>query len=222
MTKLLCSKCKQTKDYGEFWPCYVKLAVEQGRRVQCRSCYREWARSRNATLRSVRPERDSRTCSRCLAAKSESEFAPSVWAQTKVTWCRDCTRLYYKARNAVDGHKKENAIRRRRERVAEVRSIKASMGCQVCGERHPACLDFHHRDPATKRKTVAEMVAAGWSNEVLETEIAKCDLLCANCHRKHHDIEDAHPLKRRDYVPVPRKNRTRIKKLNLRSHVPVR
>jgi hypothetical protein len=59
-------------------------------------------------------------------------------------------------------------------------------GCIVCGEADPRCLDFHHRDPATKLKCVAKMMSTTRNWAAVLEEIKKCDVLCANCHRKHH------------------------------------
>ena len=57
--------------------------------------------------------------------------------------------------------------------------------CQTCGyDKCPNALDFHHRDPLTKNKTVADLLHRDW--ELVEAEVAKCDLLCANCHRELH------------------------------------
>lgn len=60
-------------------------------------------------------------------------------------------------------------------------------GCVSCGETDVACLDFHHRDPETKEGHIGEFRKFGMKR--LLTEIAKCDVLCANCHRKHHRDE---------------------------------
>ena len=57
-------------------------------------------------------------------------------------------------------------------------------GCVRCEESHPSCLDFHHRDRGTKDADIATM--RRFSVVRLLAEIAKCDVLCANCHRKHH------------------------------------
>lgn len=67
-----------------------------------------------------------------------------------------------------------------------LKEIKANLACSECGETHPACLDFHHRNPAEKVFTIANAVQLGLSRARLEAEIAKCDVLCANCHRKKH------------------------------------
>lgn len=52
-----------------------------------------------------------------------------------------------------------------------------------CGYReHPAALDFDHRDPTAKRmSSIAKHLTRRW--EVVLAEIAKCDVVCANCHR---------------------------------------
>lgn len=52
-----------------------------------------------------------------------------------------------------------------------------------CGKRFPTvCMDFDHRDPSTKKHNVSRMTVRG-SERLLLDEIAKCDLVCANCHR---------------------------------------
>ena len=63
--------------------------------------------------------------------------------------------------------------------------IKEKSGCAVCKEKNPVCLDFHHRDPAEKIAPVATMARSG-NLEKVHTEIDKCVVLCANCHRKFH------------------------------------
>src|SRR4029079_253940 len=55
--------------------------------------------------------------------------------------------------------------------------------CSDCGERYPPCaMDFDHRDPSTKRAAVTRMIGRAGTQRLLD-EIAKCDIVCANCHR---------------------------------------
>lgn len=58
------------------------------------------------------------------------------------------------------------------------------MECLECGEERPPALDFHH--PGTKERSVSEMVNDGYSTASIREEIAKCLVLCANCHRREH------------------------------------
>ena len=95
-------------------------------------------------------------------------------------------------------HLLTDAERKRRTDVkrARLQSIsewfeghKNRLRCVRCGESHPAVLQFHHRDPAEKDIALAEAVSAGWSVERILREAAKCEVLCANCHMKHHARE---------------------------------
>jgi hypothetical protein len=54
--------------------------------------------------------------------------------------------------------------------------------CGRCNQKFPAvCMDWHHRDKSTKSFTISKQVTR--SAAKILAEIAKCDLLCANCHR---------------------------------------
>ena len=56
--------------------------------------------------------------------------------------------------------------------------------CVDCGESDPVVLEFDHRDPGDKRMCVTEAVRLSWSIKTLLVEIDKCDVRCANCHRR--------------------------------------
>ena len=80
-----------------------------------------------------------------------------------------------------------------------VNSIKTERGCQYCGyNAYPCALQFHHLDPATKYRTrtgklvhLADMVKGGrYGIQTILAEIAKCRVLCANCHAVHtHTVQ---------------------------------
>lgn len=66
-----------------------------------------------------------------------------------------------------------------------LKEYKKSLFCVRCGESHPACLDFHHIDPSQKKYAIAAIHTFS-SIEKIKEEIAKCIVLCSNCHRKEH------------------------------------
>lgn len=72
---------------------------------------------------------------------------------------------------------------RYREKMRSAVQTARSQGCADCGETDPVVLVFHHRDPTTKKFT------AGKSIPKLMAEIAKCDVVCANCHMRRHNVE---------------------------------
>ena len=76
---------------------------------------------------------------------------------------------------------------------AYIRAFKEASGCISCQEDDYRCLDLHHLDPEEKNprmrlkrregKTWAiSFTELSWPD--LEAELAKCIVLCANCHRK--------------------------------------
>jgi hypothetical protein len=58
----------------------------------------------------------------------------------------------------------------------------AGEACACCGLAAPQILEFDHRHGA-KSASVSQMVQRGLSIKTIEAEIAKCDILCPNCHR---------------------------------------
>ncbi|PTL58922.1 hypothetical protein [Paraconexibacter algicola] len=57
-------------------------------------------------------------------------------------------------------------------------------GCLDCGSRSLVALDFDHRPGTVKRRSVMQLAAGGCALATLQVEIAKCDVRCANCHRR--------------------------------------
>ena len=61
-----------------------------------------------------------------------------------------------------------------------IESAKA-VPCADCGQRYPHyVMDFDHRDPTIKVMNVGETRSKAKTLE----EIAKCDVVCSNCHRE--------------------------------------
>lgn len=67
-----------------------------------------------------------------------------------------------------------------------VLELKSGKECVRCGEDHIACLDFHHKDENKKEFGIADAVTDKVSKKRILKEIQKCEILCANCHRKEH------------------------------------
>jgi hypothetical protein len=67
-------------------------------------------------------------------------------------------------------------------RRAWLHDQKRDKPCRDCGGVfHPVAMSFHHRDPSTKEFTIGSKISNRTISALL-AEIAKCDLLCANCH----------------------------------------
>jgi len=71
------------------------------------------------------------------------------------------------------------------ERIKFVDDFKTSHGCADCGySGHPAALDFDHL-PGFEKTINISILRRRWSTRLstLEAEMAKCEVVCANCHR---------------------------------------
>ena len=63
-----------------------------------------------------------------------------------------------------------------------VRQAKQGRPCLDCGGVFPPeAMDYDHRDHTTKKGDVSKMTRGGPG--YVAAEIAKCDLVCSNCHR---------------------------------------
>lgn len=59
--------------------------------------------------------------------------------------------------------------------------------CEKCGySNNIAALQFHHRDPSSKKFQLDMRSLSNRKEVVILKELKKCDLLCANCHLETH------------------------------------
>lgn len=70
----------------------------------------------------------------------------------------------------------------RNRRVRDLLSRLKDRPCADCGGRFPTvCMDFDHRPGTEKKFSVSG--ASSRKHEAIMDEVAKCDVVCANCHR---------------------------------------
>jgi hypothetical protein len=136
---------------------------------------------------------------RCERVSCQQEFIPSQGHQRFCSpRCRMANKQIKRRRAGYrKPSEKVNSLQRKQNARLIVQEAKKP-GCSLCSENHPAVLDFHHRDRKTKVAGVNRMAQWGYSETRLRAEIAKCDVLCANCHRK---VE--HALRMSNLSPSP-------------------
>ena len=94
----------------------------------------------------------------------------------------DQARWYASHRVAQKARVKRNRTLREMGRIRRLSDYLIEQGCKDCGERDPVVLEFDHlRD---KTDSVSKLFQSGWSWERLMTEIAKCEVVCRNCHTR--------------------------------------
>lgn len=136
-------------------------------------------------------------CTDCNQVKPLDDFAPHKGRKDGVqSRCRLCYAVYqkeyYRYRVATDEEYRRRKKNWRAKRSAEKRRAQAikvldyleTHPCIDCGETDPLVLDFDHRDPSTKSFNIGEKLTSEANWELVEAEINKCDVRCANCHRR--------------------------------------
>lgn len=129
---------------------------------------------------------DTKKCYKCSQTKDVSEFNKNKrrpdGLQTK---CRECSKAGFKEHyQSNDQYYRDKNQQRRIAIVQFLYDYLLQHPCVDCGETEPACLDFDHRDGVEKSFGLALARKHMYSIERLMEEIAKCDVKCANCHRK--------------------------------------
>ena len=99
---------------------------------------------------------------------------------------RDRTQKQITHGSKIENPNKEQSYIRERmnETTKFVNALKHNGSCKDCKLQHPYWrLDFDHRGDSDKSNTVSRLKLSKMSKERILEEIAKCDLVCARCHR---------------------------------------
>jgi hypothetical protein len=69
-----------------------------------------------------------------------------------------------------------------------IRDYLSDKPCRACGYNGIA-RQFHHRGDDEKTDAISRLVSIGASIRMIDDELAKCDVLCCNCHQELHHAE---------------------------------
>ena len=128
-----------------------------------------------------------KVCPKCKEEKLLSEFSRNSLKKDGLqVYCKVCVRginfSYYQRTP------EKNPQRRKfKEKACElaklfVLSYLKTHPCVDCGETDPIVLEFDHIQQ--KKYGISRMVYAGMGVDSISKEIEKCEVRCANCHRR--------------------------------------
>src|SRR5262245_49879165 len=116
-----------------------------------------------------------RTCKYCQTEQPEDAFEVCSVIKGKSyrrLRCRRCKR--------AKTNERRSALRRWLD------EYKKALACERCGFADYRALEFHHPGGKEKDFNVADMIRSGFSREAILREIARCIVLCSNCHQIEH------------------------------------
>jgi len=129
-----------------------------------------------------------KVCTFCKERKKKAGFNKNKAKKDGLqTHCRECSHKKFKDYydNNKDAHKakvREDRIKARKRNKGFLMEYLSDKRCTDCGEDDILVLEFDHlRD---KKNDISRMVNANISLSAIKEEITKCDVVCANCHRR--------------------------------------
>lgn len=129
-----------------------------------------------------------KTCTGCKQKKSLDEFSKKN--NRKNSKCKSCVNIYYREyySNPEKREKHLILVRARNKRELKLRqdfiiSYLKNNSCIDCKEDDIVVLEFDHVR-GSKKFTIGALAQVGASLNTLKKEISKCDVRCANCHKR--------------------------------------
>jgi hypothetical protein len=126
---------------------------------------------------------ENKKCSKCGQVKPLEDFAKHAGKHDGLqSWCRECKKSrdaeYYQENKDKYLQYNRDQYARYRKKLNELKSLP----CADCGGTFPPyVMDFDHLEDAIKKFNVGVTKKYNWEETL--REIAKCELVCANCHR---------------------------------------
>ena len=136
---------------------------------------------------------DHKICTKCRLTRRQNHFN---WKDKKKTRrhavCKECHSNYRKEhyrknrQKYIDKAKKWNGEQKQKIYKFLVKYLSVHP-CVDCGESDIIVLDFDHNKD--KFLSISEMTRNSYSIEAITQEIKKCEVRCANCHRRRTSKE---------------------------------
>lgn len=125
------------------------------------------------------------TCTTCKQSKAESGFHRKGSGYRGQ--CKDCVRAYRRQWYADNRESSLAYAKRSTDAIANrnqafVLEYLQEHPCIDCGYSDPRALEFDHIR-GVKKADVSKMAGTSFSLKKIQDEIAKCEVVCANCHR---------------------------------------
>ena len=135
-----------------------------------------------------------KVCSKCKCSLPVDSFGRHARSKDGLqAWCKSCKKTY-------DAELFQTSEKRRLSRTANAEKMRAAWRlkmidylsthpCIDCGEPDIVVLEFDHVC-GEKKTTVSTMYNLTWERTL--DEIAKCEVVCANCHRRRTQKRGGH------------------------------
>lgn len=129
-------------------------------------------------------------CPTCKTEKLVDEFYfKNKFKNIREYQCKECSNIYKKKHYQLNSkvyinRSREHNKKTRQENTRRLWNYYASHPCIICGENDPVVLEADHRDGEVKLGSISDLIHRGYTWKTIAKELEKCDIRCANCHRR--------------------------------------
>ncbi len=132
---------------------------------------------------------ESKLCTKCKQELSLIEFSWKLKDVQYSSHCKECSRRSIKSHYYRNKQYYLIKAKRRNDFIKQtgytfLKNYLLEHACVDCGETDILVLEFDHRSRDNKSGDVSRMLRVTGSVEKLKDEVYKCDVRCANCHRR--------------------------------------
>lgn len=123
-------------------------------------------------------------CNRCETNLPLSSFSPNKAKSDGLQgYCRPCMKEYRREHYQANKQPYLDRAVSQKQRLLDLAAALKDVPCTDCGNRYPSyAMDFDHLDGEAKINSIANLTKLG-SEAKLLLEVAKCEVVCAVCHR---------------------------------------
>ncbi len=128
-------------------------------------------------------------CPSCNLVLDESKFNWRIKNVRLASYCKECSRRYIRDHYQRNLKYYLNKAKKRNKEVKKqafqyIGDFLRSHPCVDCGEKDIVVLEFDHKDRNDKSYDINRIIKTGLTFRKLKEEILKCEVRCANCHRR--------------------------------------
>ena len=176
MTKI-CSKCGKRKSLDQY---HANKAGKHGKSSFCKVCKNKQNRPHN--LKKMQQKQDPENKRRCISCNKQKKNKEFLF---KGRICQPCRKFEFAESNDMSEYRRNYHYRKNLKEKQFIFNYLSKKSCVVCQTTDVMVLEFDHIQPSKKSFEISRaLMNSKTTIAQLKKEIAKCQVLCSNCHKR--------------------------------------
>lgn len=131
----------------------------------------------------------TKLCPKCKAKLPTTSFNWKIKNIKLASYCKNCSRTYIRNHYWNNRQYYLDKTQKRNKKIRDetneyIYEYLLTHPCIDCGEKDILVLEFDHKERSDKKEDISRIIRLVGTKTALIEEIAKCEVRCANCHRR--------------------------------------